>query len=396
MKAAATIVAILGCGVMAACDSNGQAQAVDAAAPDTAEVSLATPHYRVLISGRRKQADPIAAKAAHDDYAASVRARVPQHLAFSGQINLMTQERDATQLVLLEAWDDRAALDQFYADEATARRLAALFEAPPLIETFQRPDGWAYWGDASYATATTRPAYLIRTRGRLKDVPLEEARLTHNATAGDPNSVAAAKALSDIAHIAHIGTADQRELLFFDIWGDLSATTGAARFFGDERTQQGAMKIFDGAPNVGVFDSTDWYQWDTALPRVGPVDGAWQVTALTCNGAPQPIGSFVLNVHGTSGTFLQELGPTCSVALNETYEATATTLAVVATSTSCTSPTACGALFGIEPRACPPAPAKTEFAYTQAADVLTFQRTAALPSDPCPLGQAVEFTLARK
>jgi hypothetical protein len=101
-------------------------------------------------------------------------------------------------------------------------------------------------------------------------------------------------------------------------------------------------------------------------------------------------------VHGTSGTFLQELGPTCSVALNETYEATATTLAIVATSTSCTSPTACGALFGIEPRACPPTPAKTEFAYTQAADVLTFQRTAALPSDPCPPGQAVAFKLARK
>jgi hypothetical protein len=376
MKAAATIVAILGCGVMAACDSDSQARAGDAAVPDTTEVSLATPHYRVLISGRRKQADPITAKAAHDDYAASVRARLPQHLAFSGKINLMTQDRDATQLVLLDAWDDRAALDEFYADAAT--------------------DGWAYWGDASYATATTRPAFLIRTRGRLKDVPLDQARMTHNATAGDPNSVAAAKALSDIAHIAHLGTADHRELLFFDIWGDLSDTTGAARFFGDERTQQGAMKIFDGAPDVGVFESTDWYQWDTALPRVGPIDGAWQVAALTCNGAPQPIGNFALTVHGTSGSFLQEFGPTCSVALNETYEATATTFAIVATSTSCTSPTACGALFGIEPRACPPVPARTEFAYTRAAGGLTFQRTAALPSDPCPPGQSVEFTLVRK
>jgi hypothetical protein len=396
MKAAATIIAILGCGATAACDSDNQAQPVDAAAPDTAEVRLATPHDRVLISGKRKEVDPITAKAAHDDYAASVRARLPQHLAFAGQINLMTQERDDTQLVLLDAWDDRAALDQFYADAATAQRLAALFEVPPRIETFQRPDGWVYWGDSSYATATTRPAYLIRTRGRLQDVPLDQARLTHNATAGDPNSVAAAKALSDIAHIAHLGAADPRELLFFDIWGDLSATTGAARFFGDERTQQGAMKIFEAAPDVRAFDSTDWSQWDTALPRATPLDGAWQVTALTCNGAAQPIGSFVLNVHGTSGTFLQDLGPTCSVALNETYETTATTFAIVATGTSCSSPTACGALFGIEPRACPPAPAKTEFTYAQTASGLTFQRTAALPSDPCPPGQAIAFTLARK
>jgi hypothetical protein len=104
----------------------------------------------------------------------------------------------------------------------------------------------------------------------------------------------------------------------------------------------------------------------------------------------------VLNVHGTSGTFVQELGPTCSIALNETYEATATTFAIVATSTSCTSPAACRALFGIEPRACPPAPGETEFAYTQAAGILTFQRTAALPSDPCLPGQSIEFKLARK
>jgi hypothetical protein len=58
--------------------------------------------------------------------------------------------------------------------------------------------------------------------------------------------------------------------------------------------------------------------------------------------------------------------------------------------------TATTRLFGIEPRACPPAPAKTEFTYAQAAGGLTFQRTAALPSDPCPPGKSVELTLARK
>ena len=46
--------------------------------------------------------------------------------------------------------------------------------------------------------------FLLAIRGTLKPKTLEDARSTHNMTAGNPDGVAAARALGDLSHNAKV------------------------------------------------------------------------------------------------------------------------------------------------------------------------------------------------
>src|SRR5882762_906254 len=84
--------------------------------------------------------------------------------------------------------------------------------------------------------------FLLAIRGVLKPKTLEDARSTHNATAGSPEGVAAARALGDLSHNVYTrgdGTAD--ELLFLDLW---NSPTGLGQFFANPQVQAGAAQLW--------------------------------------------------------------------------------------------------------------------------------------------------------
>jgi hypothetical protein len=84
--------------------------------------------------------------------------------------------------------------------------------------------------------------YLLTVLGTPKGVTPEKAVDLHNATAGSPAGVAAAKSLGDLSHNVFVPAAAETRLLFLDTW---NSTQGLGQFFGDEGTQQGANVLWD-------------------------------------------------------------------------------------------------------------------------------------------------------
>jgi hypothetical protein len=74
---------------------------------------------------------------------------------------------------------------------------------------------------------------------------VEDGRKTHNMTAGNPDGVAAARALGDLSHNVFVTLGDTKgtagELLIMDLWNNLD---GFNKFFSDKQVQEGGAMIF--------------------------------------------------------------------------------------------------------------------------------------------------------
>src|SRR5438874_1140974 len=97
------------------------------------------------------------------------------------------------------------------------------------------PHCWAFQQDEqvqgasmSATTAGTTTLYLLTVQGTIIG-SREQARATHNQTAGNPESIAAARALSDLSHMVYVPVNGHEDQLFFmDQWTDLA---GLGQFF---------------------------------------------------------------------------------------------------------------------------------------------------------------------
>lgn len=87
--------------------------------------------------------------------------------------------------------------------------------------------------------------YLLAIRGTLNQTKLDEARQIHNQTAGNPQGVAAARALGDLSHNVYVPIGDApdvaSELLILDTW---TSVEGLGKFFSDPQVQHGGGLIF--------------------------------------------------------------------------------------------------------------------------------------------------------
>ena len=96
--------------------------------------------------------------------------------------------------------------------------------------------------------------FLFSFRGVLKPKTLEDARNTHNMTAGNPDGVAAARALGDLSHNVFLTLGDTKgtagELLILDLWNSLE---GFNQFFAGKQVQEGATMIFASAGERGLW-----------------------------------------------------------------------------------------------------------------------------------------------
>ena len=92
-------------------------------------------------------------------------------------------------------------------------------------------------------TGTTYPAdagpdlYLLTVLGTPTTGSGAASRDLHNATAGDPGGVAAAKSFGDLSHNVFLpADADDKRLLFLDNW---NSPQGLGTFFADEQVLAG-------------------------------------------------------------------------------------------------------------------------------------------------------------
>ena len=84
--------------------------------------------------------------------------------------------------------------------------------------------------------------YLLTVLGKPNSGEPAGARDLHNATAGNPGGVAAAKSLGDLSHNVFLpaGT-DNDQLLFLDTW---NSPTGVGQFFSDAQVLEGGAALF--------------------------------------------------------------------------------------------------------------------------------------------------------
>jgi hypothetical protein len=88
--------------------------------------------------------------------------------------------------------------------------------------------------------------FQLVIRGKVKHGSLDACRNLHNETAGNPQGVAAARALGDLSHNVFVPLADAAtvatELLFLDSWTSID---GMQKFFGDAQVQAGGGLMFE-------------------------------------------------------------------------------------------------------------------------------------------------------
>jgi hypothetical protein len=119
--------------------------------------------------------------------------------------------------------------------------LGELSPAHPQSEgAFQQNEGMQ-GASMNATTAATTTLYLLTVQGTIIG-SREQARVTHNQTAGNPESVAAARALSDVSHIVYVPVNGHEDQLFFmDQWTDLA---GLAQFFSNPQVEHSAGMLF--------------------------------------------------------------------------------------------------------------------------------------------------------
>ena len=84
---------------------------------------------------------------------------------------------------------------------------------------------------------------VVTTRGPMTTPTHEAGRPTHNAAAGAPQSIEAARSLSDLSHNVYVPLNDPKsnELLFVDVWYD---PKGLTAFFSNPHVEEGGKAIF--------------------------------------------------------------------------------------------------------------------------------------------------------
>jgi hypothetical protein len=112
---------------------------------------------------------------------------------------------------------------------------------------------------------------LLTVRGKPLPKTLEEMRVVHNATAGSPQGIAAARALGDLSHMVYAPlsadgkpTGGSNELLFIDVWVNAK---GIMDFFANENVVQQGTKLFTSRDATVWMPAEGSYSYSLPAPR---------------------------------------------------------------------------------------------------------------------------------
>jgi hypothetical protein len=96
--------------------------------------------------------------------------------------------------------------------------------------------------EPTYPADAGSSLFLLSVLGKPNATAPAEARELHNASAGNPGGVAAAKSLGDLSHNVFLPASEGDErLLFLDTW---NSPTGLGQFFSDEQVIEGGAALF--------------------------------------------------------------------------------------------------------------------------------------------------------
>lgn len=111
------------------------------------------------------------------------------------------------------------------------------------------------------------PFYLLTIRGTLAPETLADAQALHNATAGAPESVSAARALGDLSHMVYLPMqapeSGAGEVLFIDQWNSIE---GLNQFFANPTVQEQGGQLFSEREAVVWVPAEGFYDYHLSAP----------------------------------------------------------------------------------------------------------------------------------
>jgi quinol monooxygenase YgiN len=239
-----------------ACSSSSSSGPGGATADASNDAPARTMHYGVLIVGTLAS-DDATAQAHHDGLAkagqdAANEAGDVGHDVFLGTTTLGTAKDE---LLALDRWIDGADYNGFYANPDFAKGFAALFSGPPSVTAYVVQPTWRTWGSLDVADRSTPHTWVV-IRGTMQSNDFAKNQATHDAIAA--NAETQATGAGDRGHTVFVGREDPTQFLAIDTWTD---TTNLEAFYSDAGFQKAFESFFAAPPKIGVYASTNWYQW---------------------------------------------------------------------------------------------------------------------------------------
>jgi quinol monooxygenase YgiN len=96
---------------------------------------------------------------------------------------------------------------------------------------------------------------VVVVRARLKASP-EEIQKLHDEVTGATKDVAIAA--GDISHVTYLDPRDRRNFLGIDVW---KSAESFQKFASDPKIQQFFGQMFEGQPDVSVWDESGFRKW---------------------------------------------------------------------------------------------------------------------------------------
>jgi hypothetical protein len=116
----------------------------------------------------------------------------------------------------------------------------------------------------SYPADAGPGTLLLTVRGKPVAPSADASREVHNATAGDPHSVAGARSLGDLSHSVYVPLGDgEDELLFIDYW---NSPSGLGMFFSNPQVQAAAAQLFAERDGVVWAPGQGFGSWSLPVP----------------------------------------------------------------------------------------------------------------------------------
>lgn len=214
----------------------------------------ATSEHAVLVLGTLAAPDLAQAKQQHDPLAqggesAAKGAGDIAHKVMLGTKLLGTTEH---QFFAMDRWSSPANIDAFYSSPDFQQAFGKLFASPPTQAVFVLQNGWANFGGIQAGDKLT-PHYWVVVRGKLKEADPDKAQAAHDGILSQVSPHP-----DDLAHVVFTGREDPQAFLAVDIW---KSSENIETFYGNPSLAQAFGTLFEGAPSLGVYESTDWYQW---------------------------------------------------------------------------------------------------------------------------------------
>ena len=161
--------------------------------------------------------------------------------------------------------------------------------------------------DVKYPADAGATTYLLTVRGKVKTPTIADARELHNATAGSPDGVAAARALGDLSHNVYTSGgngAGADELLFIDYW---NSPTGFGQFFAGPQVQAGAAQLFADVEGVLWAPTSGFGDFHLATPDgAAPIGvGLLRVGVSSIEGAAPAFNAYAAATINTARRYGQ-------------------------------------------------------------------------------------------